>query len=65
MKAIVGDSYGSKDVLRLRETDNPEVLDDEELVRGTPRGRGAWRLPGSRRVLQVGGTWRAYVKTPP
>ena len=32
MKAIVQDKYGSPDVLKLREVDKPEPLDDEVLV---------------------------------
>ena len=33
MKAIVHDSYGSPDVLKLRDIDKPEVGDDDVLVR--------------------------------
>jgi len=33
MKAIVQDSYGSPDVLELRDIDKPVVEDDEVLVR--------------------------------
>jgi NADPH:quinone reductase-like Zn-dependent oxidoreductase len=33
MKAIVHDTYGSPDVLQLREIDTPVVGDDEVLVR--------------------------------
>src|SRR5215207_4601107 len=33
MKAIVRDTYGSADVLELREIDKPEIGDDEVLVR--------------------------------
>ncbi len=33
MKAIVQDTYGSPDVLELKEIDKPQVGDDEALVR--------------------------------
>ena len=43
MKAIVQDTYGSADVLQLEEIDQPDVGDDEVLVRvhaaGVDRGR--------------------------
>ena len=32
MQAIVRDTYGSTDVLELREIDRPEIADDEVLV---------------------------------
>jgi NADPH:quinone reductase-like Zn-dependent oxidoreductase len=42
MKAIVQDTYGSADVLELRDIDRPEIGDDEVLVRvhaaGVDRG---------------------------
>ena len=46
MKAIVQDTYGSPDVLNLREIDKPEVGDDEALVRVRAAGvdRGVWHL---------------------
>ena len=46
MKAIVQDSYGTADVLELREIDRPEVADDAVLVRVRAAGvdRGAWHL---------------------
>ena len=46
MKAIVQDTYGSPDVLKLREIDTPEVGDDEALVRVHAAGvdRGVWHL---------------------
>ncbi|MEJ7841922.1 MAG: NAD(P)-dependent alcohol dehydrogenase, partial [Rubrobacter sp.] len=46
MKAIVQDTYGSPDVLNLREIDTPEVGDDEALVRVHAAGvdRGVWHL---------------------
>ena len=36
MKAIVRDTYGSPDVLNLREIDKPEIGDDEVLVLSLP-----------------------------
>src|SRR3712207_4250822 len=46
MKAIVQDTYGSPDVLKLREIDKPEVGDDGALVRVHAAGvdRGVWHL---------------------
>ena len=46
MKASVQDTYGSPDVLNLREIDTPEVGDDEALVRVHAAGvdRGVWHL---------------------
>ncbi|MCA1701864.1 MAG: NAD(P)-dependent alcohol dehydrogenase [Actinobacteria bacterium] len=46
MKAIVQDTYGSPDVLNLREIDAPEIGDDEALVRVHAAGvdRGVWHL---------------------
>ncbi len=46
MKAIVHDTYGSADVLELREIDRPEIGDDDVLVRVHAAGvdRGAWHL---------------------
>lgn len=46
MKAIVQDTYGSTDVLGLRDIDKPEIADDEVLVRVHAAGvdRGVWHL---------------------
>jgi NADPH:quinone reductase-like Zn-dependent oxidoreductase len=46
MKAIVQDTYGETDVLKLRDIDKPEIADDEELVRVHAAGvdRGVWHL---------------------
>src|SRR3712207_1251836 len=46
MKAIVRDTYGSPDVLELREIDKPVVKDDEVLVRVHAAGvdRGVWHV---------------------
>jgi NADPH:quinone reductase-like Zn-dependent oxidoreductase len=46
MKAIVRDTYGSADVLGLREIDKPEIGDDEVLVRVRAAGvdQGVWHV---------------------
>lgn len=46
MKAIVQDTYGSTDVLELRDIDRPEVAADEVLVRVRAAGvdRGVWHV---------------------
>lgn len=46
MKAIVQDSYGSTDVLELREIDRPEIAEDQVRVRVHAAGvdRGVWHL---------------------
>ncbi len=46
MKAIVQDTYGSPDVLKLREIDKPEIADEEVLVRvhAASVDRGVWHL---------------------
>jgi NADPH:quinone reductase-like Zn-dependent oxidoreductase len=46
MKAIVQDTYGSADVLELRDIDKPKVGDNEVLVRVHAAGvdRGVWHL---------------------
>src|SRR2546425_3072650 len=46
MKAIVQDTYGSPDVLQLREIDKPVVGDDDLLVRVHAAGvdQGVWHL---------------------
>ncbi|HZO67883.1 MAG TPA: NAD(P)-dependent alcohol dehydrogenase [Kribbellaceae bacterium] len=46
MKAIVQDTYGSTDVLELRDIDRPEIAPDEVLVRVRAAGvdRGVWHL---------------------
>jgi NADPH:quinone reductase-like Zn-dependent oxidoreductase len=44
MKAIVRDTYGSPDVLKLREIEKPELTDDGVLVRvhAASVARGDW-----------------------
>ena len=46
MKAIVRDTYGSPDVLELREIDKPEIADDEVLlhVHAAGVGRDVWHV---------------------
>jgi NADPH:quinone reductase-like Zn-dependent oxidoreductase len=46
MKAIVRDTYGSPDVLELRDMDRPEIADDEVLVRvrAAGVGRDVWHV---------------------
>jgi NADPH:quinone reductase-like Zn-dependent oxidoreductase len=46
MKAIVQETYGSADVLELRDVDKPEIADDEVLVRVYAAGvdRGVWHV---------------------
>src|SRR5215213_8366185 len=46
MEAIVRDTYGSPDVLELREIDKPEIADEEVLVRVHAAGvdRGVWHI---------------------
>jgi NADPH:quinone reductase-like Zn-dependent oxidoreductase len=46
MKAILHDTYGSADVLELRDVDRPEIADDEVLVRVHAAGvdRGVWHV---------------------
>jgi NADPH:quinone reductase-like Zn-dependent oxidoreductase len=46
MKAIVQDTYGSADVLELRDIDLPQIADDQVLVRVRAAGvdRGVWHL---------------------
>jgi NADPH:quinone reductase-like Zn-dependent oxidoreductase len=53
MKAIVQDTYGSADVLQLRDVDKPEVGDNEVLVRVHAAGveRGVWHLMTGRAYL--------------
>jgi NADPH:quinone reductase-like Zn-dependent oxidoreductase len=53
MKAIVQDTYGSADVLELRDIDKPEIGDAEVLVRVHAAGldRGVWHLMTGRAYL--------------
>jgi NADPH:quinone reductase-like Zn-dependent oxidoreductase len=53
MKAVVHDTYGSPDVLELREIDKPVVRDDEVLVQVHAAGvdPGVWHLMSGRPYL--------------
>jgi NADPH:quinone reductase-like Zn-dependent oxidoreductase len=53
MKAVVQDTYGSADVLELRDVDKPEIGDDQVLVRVHAAGvdRGAWHIMTGRPYL--------------
>jgi hypothetical protein len=53
MKAVVQDSYGSAEVLELREIDKPVVGDDEVLVQVRAAGvdPGVWHLMTGRPYL--------------
>ena len=46
MKAIIHETYGSADVLQLKDVDRPEIADDEVLVRVHAAGvdRGTWHV---------------------
>ena len=46
MKAIVRDTYGSTDVLELRDIDKPEIAEGDVLVRVRAAGvdRGVWHV---------------------
>src|SRR3712207_9305472 len=46
MKAIVRDTYGSPDILELRDIDKPQIAEDEVLVRVRAAGvdRGVWHI---------------------
>src|SRR5712691_8590079 len=67
MKAIVQDTYGSPDVLQLREIDKPVVGDDEVLVRVHAAGvdQGVWHLmTGLPRVMRIAGAGLRAPKYP-
>jgi len=67
MKAIVQDTYGSTDVLELRDIDKPEIADDEVLVRVRAAGvdRGVWHLmTGLAYPIRLAGYGLRAPKTP-
>jgi len=67
MKAIVQDTYGSADVLELRDIDRPEIADDEVLVRVHAAGvdRGVWHLmTGLAYAIRLAGYGFRAPKTP-
>jgi NADPH:quinone reductase-like Zn-dependent oxidoreductase len=67
MKAIVQYTYGSAEVLKLREIERPEVGDHEVLVRVVAAGvdRGAWHLmTGVPYVMRITGLGLRAPKVP-
>jgi hypothetical protein len=63
MKAVVQDTYGSPNVLELRDIDKPEIGDDEVLVRVHAAGvdRGGLSSSGSSTpLLRSLAPWRAF-----
>ena len=67
MKAIVQDTYGSADVLELRDIDRPEIADGEVLVRVHAAGvdRGAWHvMTGLPYPIRLAGYGLRTPKTP-
>jgi len=67
MKAIVQDTYGSTDVLELRDIDKPEIADDEVLVRVHAAGvdRGVWHvMTGLPYPIRLAGYGLRAPKTP-
>lgn len=67
MKAIVQDTYGSPDVLELREIDKPMVGDDEVLVRVHAAGvdQGVWHLmAGLPYLVRIAGVGLRAPKNP-
>ncbi len=67
MKAIVQDTYGSTDVLELRDIDKPEIADDEVLVRVRAAGvdRGVWHvMTGLPYPIRLAGYGLRAPKTP-
>jgi NADPH:quinone reductase-like Zn-dependent oxidoreductase len=67
MKAIVQDSYGTADVLELREIKRPEVEDDEVLVRVHAAGvdPGVWHLmTGLPYLIRIAGYGLRAPKSP-
>jgi NADPH:quinone reductase-like Zn-dependent oxidoreductase len=67
MKAIVQDTYGSTDVLELRDIDKPEMANDEVLVRVHAAGvdRGVWHvMTGLPYPIRLAGYGLRAPKTP-
>jgi NADPH:quinone reductase-like Zn-dependent oxidoreductase len=67
MKAIVQDTYGTTDVLELRDIDKPEIADDEVLLRVHAAGvdRGVWHLmTGLAYPIRLAGYGLRAPKTP-
>jgi NADPH:quinone reductase-like Zn-dependent oxidoreductase len=67
MKAMVQDTYGSADILELRDIDKPEIADDEVLVRVHAAGvdRGVWHvMTGLPYPIRLAGYGLRKPKTP-
>lgn len=67
MRAVVQDSYGSADVLGLREIDRPVIGDDEALVRVHAAGldQGVWHvMAGLPYPIRIAGYGLRRPKTP-
>jgi NADPH:quinone reductase-like Zn-dependent oxidoreductase len=67
MKAIVQDTYGSTEVLQLRDIDKPEIADGEVLVRVRAAGvdRGVWHvMTGLPYPIRLAGYGLRKPKTP-
>jgi NADPH:quinone reductase-like Zn-dependent oxidoreductase len=67
MKAIVQDTYGSAEVLELRDIDKPEIGDDEVLVRVHAAGvdQGVWHvMTGLPYPIRLAGYGLRAPKTP-
>jgi NADPH:quinone reductase-like Zn-dependent oxidoreductase len=67
MRAIVQDTYGSADVLELRDIDKPTIGDDEVLVRVHAAGvdRGVWHvMTGRPYPIRLAGYGLRAPKTP-
>ncbi|MQA15069.1 MAG: zinc-binding dehydrogenase [Pseudonocardiaceae bacterium] len=67
MKAIVQDTYGSADVLELRDIERPQIADDEVLVRVHAAGvdPSVWHLmTGLAYVIRLAGFGLRAPKTP-
>ena len=67
MRAIVQDTYGSADVLELRDIDKPEIADGEVLLRVHAAGvdRGVWHLmTGLPYPIRLAGYGLRVPKTP-
>src|SRR5215218_2718513 len=67
MKAIVRDTYGSADVLELRDIDKPEIGDEEVLVRVRAAGvdQGVWHvMTGLPYPIRLAGYGLRAPKTP-
>jgi NADPH:quinone reductase-like Zn-dependent oxidoreductase len=67
MRAIVGDTYGTADVLKLRDIDVPDIAHDEVLIRVRAAGvdRGVWHvMTGRPYPIRLAGYGLRAPKTP-